>query len=308
MTDVTHTNVVARPRAGRGIVLCVRASGEAHDALPDVRARFPDHDVDPCRADQLSRRVRDAQLNDVGPAGAVGATARPFVGVAGDDRAIRVAAAALAHSDTALLPIPTGCDANLAGTLGIATIDDAVKAVECGTENVIDLGRVNGHSFVNSSSVGLSSRVFDTRHGSRRAVVNMWANARALSYVLRAHRRVTVKLDGRPVRAWFVFVGNGCYGERMNEHTARESLSHNLLDVRVLRADQRFARARLVGAAMLGHLASSPVLDRRTCREVLVEGRAGSPVEVEHDGDRERLEVPLRYASDAQALRVLVPS
>jgi undecaprenyl-diphosphatase len=298
MTSVARSKPASRPIAGRGLVLCNPASGTDDTALTELRACFPDHDVEMCSTGQLRRRVRAAREDG-----------RPFVGIAGGDGTIRTAAEELAHSDTALLPIPAGTHNHFAKAVGIETIDDAAKAADPdgGTARLVDLGRVNGRIFVNNSSVGFYPGVVQQRE-SRRTLPKPLANMLATVHQLRTGRRITVRVDGRPVVAWLVFVGNGCYGERMTDLPSRECLDDNLLDVRVVRADQRFARVRLVAALLSGRLARAAVMDRRTCREIVIDIRDRREVDVALDGEVMPLTKPLRYESDAAALRVLVPS
>jgi undecaprenyl-diphosphatase len=296
MTSVAHSEIASRPSHGRGLVLCNPDSGPDDTSLRDLRATFPDHDVDICPPDHLAERVQQAVRQG-----------RPFVGIAGGDGSIRTVAQALAHSETRLLPIPAGTHNHFAHALGIDTLEDAAKAAAAETERVIDLGRVNGAAFVNTSSIGFYPRIVEQREHDRRAIPKPLADARATWRALRKARTVNLRLDGRPATAWLVFVGNGCYGERFTDLATRERLDENLIDVRVVRAERRFARTRLLLATALGRLAHSPILERRTCREIVIALRGKRAVEVALDGDILRLAAPLRYSSDAGALRVLVP-
>ena len=68
-------------------------------------------------------------------------------------------------------------------------------------------------------------------------------------------------IDGERYVAWLVFVGNGRYGENLRDVSTREALDGNLLDVRVVHADQPLARLRLFAAVFFGRLALTPVVD-----------------------------------------------
>src|SRR5207302_8762963 len=100
------------------------------------------------------------------------AEGRPFVGIAGGDGSMRAAADELAHTDPALLPIPAGTHNHFATALGIETLDDAAKTADRdgGEARLIDLGRVNEQSFVNSSSVGFYPGLVQQREWHRRAL------------------------------------------------------------------------------------------------------------------------------------------
>jgi hypothetical protein len=181
---------------------------------------------------------------------------RPFVGIVGDDHDLRVAAEELAHSDTALAPNPS--------------LDGAPAT----TARTVDIGRVNGHCFLHHARVG--SRP---------------ANVRELT----AGPRLALRLDGRPARAWSVFVGNGCFGPGIDERSVRESTDEHLLDVRIVRGDGRRARLRPTVHDFV----------RRTCMTITIDVPGRNSVEVSLDGERLQLATPLRYECDADALLLL---
>ncbi|HEX5097219.1 MAG TPA: diacylglycerol kinase family protein, partial [Acidimicrobiia bacterium] len=239
----------------RGIVLVNPHSGPDETDLDDLRARFGEHDVVECEPADIATQTQASV--DAG---------RPFVAVAGGDGTIRCAAEVLANTDVALLPIPAGTHNHFAKALGIATLDDAILAAKTGHRAAIDVARVNGKLFVNNSSLGTYPGVVAEREQHEGRMPKPLANVIAVFHQLRAGRRLTVDIDGRPRRAWLVFVGNGAYGENLVDITTRESLRDGVLDVRIVRADQRFARLRLIVDALRGRLDQSPVLERRTCR------------------------------------------
>ncbi len=295
MTGVAQSSTTPRPGSGRGLVLCTPASGPDDTPLHELCARFADHDVELCAPELISRRVRDARIYG-----------RPFVGIAGGDGSIRVAAETLAHSGTALLAIPAGRHNDFARMLGIETIDDAIKAAECVATRLVDLGRVNGRAFVISSSLGFYPAVV-ARRDDDRSLLKPLADMRAVLHQLRVGRRIVVQLDRQSISAWLVFVGNGCYGDTIGEVTTRERHDSGLLDVRVVRAERRFGRTRLVAAALVGRSGHTPILDRRTHPEMTIAVRGRRTVDVALDGEHQELAAPLHYESDAQALGVLVP-
>jgi diacylglycerol kinase family enzyme len=281
----------------RGLVLVNPASGPDDTDVDDLAGRFPEHDVEACEPGDIEARVEKA----------VGER-RPFVAVAGGDGTIRCAAEVLAGTNIALLPIPAGTRNHFARELGVETLDDAVAAAKTGRTETIDLGRVNDTVFVNNSSIGLYPRLVMTRERDDHRLPKLIASFIAGYKQLRAGRRITVDVDGRALPAWLVFVGNGRYGETMTDLTTRESLHDGVLDVRIVRADQRFPWLRLVVAIVFGRLAGSPVMERRTCRAVTISVRHRAHVEVAVDGEVKVLSTPLRYESTPEALTVMVPA
>src|SRR6202035_57088 len=109
-------------------------------------------------------------------------------------------------------------------------------------------------------------------------------------------RKTTVTIGGERIRAWTVFVGNGRYGDRAGDLLTRETLTDNVLDVRVLRADRRAARLRVLGSLLLGRLARSPLILSAQPREICVEPH-GRTARVALDGEVESIATPLRFSS-----------
>jgi diacylglycerol kinase family enzyme len=286
-----NARATSQAARGRGLVLVNPSSGKKQTDLDDMRARFRGHDVEVADPNTLTDRVREARK-----AGAL------FVGIAGGDGTIRSAAEELAHGETALLPIPEGTANHFARTLGIETLDDAVAATTAEPISV-DLGRVNDRGFVNNASIGFYPYMVDAREKSwlPRPLALVVATIRALI----AGRRISVTLDRRRVTAWLVFVGNDCYGEDVRDIGQRDSVDEHLLDVRVVRADQSFARLRLFGSLLVGRIAKSKVVERRTCRAITVDVAGRDRVDVALDGEVLTLTTPLRFESDDAALRVL---
>ena len=151
----------------------------------------------------------------------------------------------------ALLPIPAGTRNHFARDLGIPTLDDAVAAAQHGRTVKIDLGRVNDTVFVNNSSIGLYPRMVMTRDRDYHPLPKLLQNVIAGYKQLRAGRRITVDVGGRPHRAWLVFVGNARYGlwSRLSVLNKRHALYAWLSLFSVLIADVyiRFFAAAVEG-------------------------------------------------------------
>jgi diacylglycerol kinase family enzyme len=290
-SETTARAATSDHSVARGLILINVASGSDATDVDELRAKFAEHDVEQCRPEDIESRVRDARKEG-----------RPFVGIAGGDGSIRVAAEELAHSETALLPIPEGTLNHFARAVGIEQVDDAVAA---NATRTVDLGRVNDRGFVNNSSIGFYPGVVHKRESAAPSrLPKPVATLLAAYNEMRHGSDLTVEIDGRSVRAWLVFVGNNCYGESINDITSREIVDEHVLDVRIVRADQRFARLRLAAALLFGRLARTAVVERRTCRAITIDVRGNTPVDVALDGELVKLETPLRYESDPNALLV----
>ena len=247
-----------------------------------------------CPGEDIAGQVADA------------ARQRPdFVAVAGGDGTMRAAAQELLGTGIPLLPIPGGTRNHFALAVGVSDLETAAKTAVDGVVRSVDVGDVNGHCFLNNSSVGLYPRLVVRRESYRRRMSKQRAQLAAAWEQIRRGRRFRLQLRGRWHRAWLVFVGNGCYGEHVLDFTDRESVGGGLLDIRVVLADRPLARTRVILSLLRG-LSASPLIVRDTCPAAEL-GLAASTVDVALDGEVVRLEAPLCYSVRSGELAVLVP-
>ncbi len=278
-----------------GVVLVNPDSGPEPTGGPELAGHFPGHEVVECEPEELLDHIRLA------------AEQKPdFVAVAGGDGTIRCAVQGLAGTGVPLLPIPVGTRNHFAREVGIEDLPTATRVAAAGSVISVDVGEVNGHRFINNSSIGIYPRIVVTRETRERRWPKGLATVAAASQQLRHGRRFWVTVDGRRYRAWMVFVGNGPYGRGLLRLNAREALDRNLLDFRLARADSPFSRTRVVLALVIGGLDRSPLLVTRHTKTLDVEIERSS-IEVALDGEVEVLNSPLRYRSLPGALAVLVP-
>jgi diacylglycerol kinase family enzyme len=279
-----------------GLVLVNPSSGPDDASLDDLRAAFPGAEVRACDPAELRDEVRAAIGGGV-----------DFVGVAGGDGTIRCAAAVLAGTGVALLPIPEGTRNHFAHDVGIHDLDAAAAAAATGVTKRVDTALVNGEVFVNNSSIGLYPRMVRVREANEHRLPKRVAQLVAAWHQIRRGIPLVAEVDGRRVRAWVVFVGNGTYGEGVFDLTGRETLDGGTLDLCVVRADRPLARLRTAGAALAGRLSRSPLVERSSvtaCTVMLDRPNA----DVALDGEIERLAPPLRYESSPGSLVVLAPA
>ena len=278
-----------------GLVLVNPASGKDETRASELADRFPGHQVEECAPDEIEARVRLGLDQGVS-----------FVAVAGGDGTIRSVAALLVGTDIPLLPIPAGTRNHFARDVGVPELDDAVAAAAEGDRRKIDVGRVNGHIFLNNSSIGVYPAIVIRREFHQRRLRKPVANLVAVWEQLRHGHRFWVEVEGIRHRVWMVFVGNGRYGEGLLDLADRESLDDHVLDVRVVRADRPLARLRVLGALLLGRLAASPLIHCVTSQSVSIDVKRRR-IEIALDGEVEPTDTPLCYESVSGALTVLVP-
>ncbi|MDA2804053.1 diacylglycerol/lipid kinase family protein [Nocardiopsis suaedae] len=234
---------------GRGLVIVVNAGAGDGPAS----ARGGPTPVDRLREQLPAAEIRRPEaLEDLADLLDDAAERCRVLGVLGGDGTVRAGAAAALRHGRPLLPLPGGTLNNFAATLGLATVDDAVRAYRRQRLGGVDVGEVDGRIFLNTASFGVQARLFDLRE-QLRPRMGTWP-----SLVVAAWRAmseadpVDIAVHGHTYHAWWVFVGNGRHRTRALLPARRERLDDGMLDVRVLRARRPFRRLRGGLALVLG--------------------------------------------------------
>ena len=267
---------------GKGLVIVSnqRSGDPEHDPADELEEALPRAIV--VRADP-DRRLDD-QLDEAIEQAGDEALA---VGVAGGDGTVAAAAAVAGRRGLPLVVVPTGTLNHFARDVGVYDLQEAVDATGTGQAVAVDLALVDVHpgrgtdpkspavmrlrAFVNTASIGSYPDLVRLREKWTPRWGKWPAFAAALVVVLRRAEPVRVKIEGRWVAVWFLFVGNGPYAPRGMVPAWRPSLDSGLLDVRWLRADLRFSRLRAIAGLLTGALGHSRVYGERQVREFDVE-------------------------------------
>lgn len=226
------------------------------------------------------------------------------LGIAGGDGSVRTAATIAARAGRPLLVVPGGTRNHLAAELGIATIADAAAALASGRTQPMDLGFAGDLPFVNTLVLGDYPRMVELRERLESQVGEWPAAVIAVARTLRTTSPLHLEIDGEPRRAWLVFVGNCRYEPHGFVAGWRDSLADGLLDVRLIDADRRLARTRLIAALMTGRLDETPVHERRLVNELRIAGLSGSET-LAHDGDATDAPEVLEVTKQPRAVEVL---
>ncbi|MHA6794674.1 phosphatase PAP2 family protein [Pseudonocardia bannensis] len=221
------------------------------------------------------------------------------IGVAGGDGTVAAAAAVANRNGLPLVVVPAGTLNHFARDVGVYDLQEAVDATQAGEAVAVDLGLVEAHPgagadpmseevirtryFLNTASIGSYPELVQLRERWQPRWGKWPAFAAALISVLRKSERVDVKIEGEWHTVWFLFVGNGPYHPRGMVPAWRPTLDSGLLDVRWIRADVRFSRARAFLALILGALGHSRVYAQREVPELDVELRR--PAMLATDGE-----------------------
>jgi diacylglycerol kinase family enzyme len=231
---------------------------------------------------------------------------------AGGDGTMNAVAGALAGTETPMGVLPLGTLNHFAKDLKLPLeLEGAVATIMTGRIAHIDVGEVNGHVFLNNSSIGIYPWIVREREMEQRKGYRKWvAFARASVSVLKRYSLLHVRLrmegqDEAEVETPFVFVGNNRYESQGFNIGQRNALNEGQLWV--CRAPPA-SRSRLLVLAIKHMFGSARVSDLEIfdALDISVRTRA-SRLAVATDGEVILLEPPLRYRIRPGALRVIVP-
>ncbi|WP_461118953.1 phosphatase PAP2 family protein [Saccharothrix stipae] len=233
------------------------------------------------------------------------------LGVAGGDGSVASVAALAAAHRLPLVLVPAGTLNHFARDVGVQGLDDAARAVADGDGVLVDLAAVSVDGagprwFVNTASLGGYPDMVRLRDQLQDRWGKWPAAAIALARVLRTSRPMRVELNGEPQLVWMLFVGNGPYRPKGFAPTMRPALDAGLMDVRYIRADTRFSRARFFLGALLGSLHRSRTYRHLETRWLDVR-LLGGAVAIATDGEVGPIGSTFEFRSRPAALAIYRP-
>ena len=229
----------------------------------------------------------------------------------GGDGTVSAVAAVLAGTDALLGVLPLGTLNHFAKDAGIPLdLDEAVAAIVEGHNRVVDLGEVNGRTFINNSSLGLYPKIVRHREAQQRlGRSKWWAFFKGILTVLGRYSFLEVQVSsdqGQIVRSTpFVFIGNNEYEIHGLSIGTRARIDTGRLSVYLTRRVGRFDLLCLVVRGLAGRLRDAEDFDTLSTDQLEVHVR-GRTVRVALDGEVVLMESPLRYRCRSGAIRVIV--
>jgi diacylglycerol kinase family enzyme len=225
-------------------------------------------------------------------AGAVSSGA-DVIGMAGGDGSQAVVATVASRHDIPYVCIPAGTRNHFALDIGVDR-DDVIGALDAfhhASERRIDLGRVNGRTFVNNASIGLYGKIVQSpeyRDAKLRTVIEMLPNLLgpgAAPFDLRFSDPGGATYEA----AQLVLVSNNRYQlDPLGHQGTRGTMDGGTLGVVVVPD-------------------GPPLRPLREWTTLRFEIDSGAIIDVGLDGEAIRLEPPLRFESLPAALRIRTP-
>ena len=284
-----------------------RSGPSGAPSIEDIEKIFQSHGIAPHiielnKGDDISALTKSAvqQKYDVivagGGDGTVNAVASALVGVGG----IKFGVLALGTLNHFAKDMKIPVD-----------IAEAIKTIVAGHVRSIDVGEVNGHIFVNNSSVGLYPSIVKLRESLQKTGLSKWpAAARASLQVLIRFRLLRLnlaaaELENAEHKTAMLFVGNNVYDVSFPTLGTRPTLQDGVMGVMMPRASTRLGLLYNFFSLVFKAQPKSEVLTFETTSLSIKTKR--SFVKVAVDGEVIMLKSPLTYRIRPKSLRVIVP-
>jgi diacylglycerol kinase family enzyme len=293
------TQVDQRPSAdGEGIIFIANANaGPALSGNPteEIKGELPAAEIVEVEGpEEFAEALRDAGRRAV------------TIGVAGGDGTLNAGAAVAVAAKKPLMVVPAGTLNHLARDLGLIGVADAAHAVKHGQTVAMDVGLIDGKTFLNTASFGSYVTLVDARERLEAKIGKWPAAIVALVRVLRDEEPVEVELDGKRRLLWMIFIGNCRYHPSGFTPSWRERLDDGLLDIRVVDASKPYSRTRLIAAIVTGRLGRSRVYDQWRAERLEVKSLQG-PLRLARDGETFDGSAEFTVEKQSRALAVFVP-
>lgn len=237
-----------------------------------------------------------------------------MVVAAGGDGTVSAVASCLKGSRVALAVLPMGTLNHFAKDLGVPVdLEVAARIIADGHRVAIDLGEVNGRTFINNASLGIYPDIVRDRERRQRRLGygKYWAMLWATLSVLRRSPflRLQLEIDGR-IEHWrspFVFVGNNDYVMEGFNIGVRSSIRDGRLSIYMTRRHTRLGLLVLALHALVGRLRQAADFAMTSATVLRIDSRRRRLL-VAVDGEVAAMETPLEFRVLRGALTVMAPA
>lgn len=205
------------------------------------------------------------------------------LGVWGGDGTVGTAAAAAVERSLPLLVLPGGTLNHFARDAGTPTLEAAAGAASRGEAALADTGHVmveRGHpgspeqvelTMLNTASIGLYPNLVRRRELLQPALGKPLAGVVAMLRTFAAGTPTTLEVDGVRHKVWILYIGRGRYYPRDHAPLVRPVLDDGVFDLRMITADESFARLRLLWSVLTGTVATSRITHLTEATRIRVE-------------------------------------
>jgi len=223
--------------------------------------------------------------------------------VVGGDGTMSNIANLLKDTGAILMPIPGGTLNHFTKDLGIPqAVPDALQYFKSAKKTKIDVGQIDGKTFINNSSIGFYSDSLFERDEHEKTYGKWPAMIISTLKAFLRYRTYKVTIDGKQYSTPLIFVGNNKYVVR---HLAfqRSSLTDGTLSVYIVRGKSRLNLFFAFLSLMRGQKNIPKKLKSFTTKEVTI--ATNHMLRISRDGEYDKLPSPLHYKIQASSLNIL---
>jgi undecaprenyl-diphosphatase len=196
---------------------------------------------------------------------------------------VGTAAATAVERSLPLLVLPGGTLNHFARDAGIPNLTAAVEAASSGQAARADLGLVAVErglpdspellhlTMLNTASIGLYPDLVRRRELLQPALGKPLAGVVAMFRTFAVGKPSTLIVDGVRHKLWILYIGRGRYYPRDHAPLVRPVLDDGVFDLRMITADESFARLRLLWSVVTGTVATSRITHLSESRSIRVE-------------------------------------
>jgi diacylglycerol kinase family enzyme len=235
------------------------------------------------------------------------------IAAAGGDGTISAVAYHLADNKKPLGILPFGTLNHFAKDLDIPlALEEAAGVIARGKTAEVDIGEVNGQTFINNSSIGIYPKIVKQRDRNKEKLNSKWiAMAQAaIDVFLRIPvLKVNIITDSKNNRCKtpFVFIGNNEYETDAFNLGTRKRMDNGLLSLYYPELSGRLSVMRFFFNALINNLKDQQNFNIEHVKEITIEMKKHNNIEVSADGEVFHLASPLIYTIRPGALTVIVP-
>lgn len=281
-------------------------NGSEADSVQEIRSGFS------CLG--VGAEVMNTEASKLKEQATVALDLQPDVIVAaGGDGTVSAVASVLAGTQMPLGVLPLGTLNHFAKDLGIPLeIESAIQVIQQNHIRSVDIGRVNEHTFVNNSSIGVYPWVVKKRDeeksgSSAGKYIRLTAACAACLYEFPLARVRMIFDEDREVnlKTPFIFIGNNEYEVKPSGFGNRTKLNAGKLCVHTVRHDGCMGLLRLTGKVLRGKLEEEGTFETDVVSTLQIDSEEPE-LTVALDGEVMKMKTPLQYSIEPQALKVMV--
>ncbi|HEU5121686.1 MAG TPA: diacylglycerol kinase family protein [Candidatus Saccharimonadales bacterium] len=229
---------------------------------------------------------------------------RITVAVFGGDGTLSMVAACLAGTEAILAPLPGGTLNHFTKDLHIPPdLEEAITHLKRARVAHVDVGSINGRSFINNVSIGLYPVSLIARDRLERRIGKPLAVFIAACKAFFIFRLYTVTIGDEVFRTPFVFIGNNDYKIDHVGIAERQRLDEGVLSVLIAKTTSRWVLAKITFLLFLGKASVLDEFDTRTVPSLTI-SMAKKTMHIACDGELLVTNSPLRFKILPKALKV----